>query len=176
MGAAGERREKGALSSTQVTFLRSSDEMASCMTVFRRDGNALGEDTENGAQPDERRRSNHVLMLGSVEAGNVVRCALLGEPHLLISIVTNYRELWTIPAQERFDLVVLNVTLSKLELDASSRLIRQRWPGARILVVRQGEILLEDALYDDRVTVEESPELLRERIKRLLSSGYQKSS
>jgi len=158
-----------------VDSLRSSDEWASCMTVFRKGGKAFGTDAEMGGQAETRPRSNHVLMVGSVEAGNVVRCALLGEPHLLISIVTNYRELWTIPTQERFDLVVLNVTLSIFELDASSRLIRQRWPSARILVVRQGEGFLDDALYDDRVTVEEPPEALRDRIGRLLFSRVERS-
>ena len=141
--------------------------MAGDMTAFRRDVKSMGKDAGTDAVPDgvSGPRSQHVLMVGSVEAGSVVRSALLGEPRLLISIVTNYRELWTIPAQEKFDLAVLNVTLSKFELDASSRLIRQRWPGARILVVRQGEVLLDHALFDDRVTEEESAEVLRDTVQ-----------
>ena len=91
-----------------------------------------------------------------------------GEPNLTISIVADYRELWTIPNQEIIHLVILNVTLTTFELEASSRLIRQRWPRAKILVVRHGEGVLEDALYDDRVTVEETQEVLRDMPGRLL--------
>jgi hypothetical protein len=120
-------------------------------------------------------RGNHVLIVGSTESANVIRYALLGEPKLTISNVTNYRELWTIPNQEIIHLVILNSTLSTFELEASGRLIRRRWPGARILVVRQGEGFLEDALYDDRVTEEDSPEVLRGRIRRLLVSRFDRS-
>lgn len=105
----------------------------------------------------------------------MVRSALLGEPNLTISIVDNYRELWTIPNQEIIHLVILNKTLSTIELEASSRLIRKRWPRAKILVVRQGEGFLEDALYDDRVTLADSSEVLRGRIGRLLVSHFERS-
>jgi len=137
----------------------------------------LIKDIEKGHLPDEARcqRGKHVLTVGSMESGNVVRCALLGEPNLTISIVANYRELWTIPNQETFHLVVLNMTLSAFELEASSRLIRQRWPRSKILVVRQGEGFLEDALYDDRVTLGDTPEFLRDRIKRLLLTRVDRS-
>jgi len=120
-------------------------------------------------------RGNHVLIIGSMESGNVVRCALLGEPKVTISIVTNYRELWTIPDQETVHLVILNETLSSIELEASCRLIRKRWPRAKILVVRQGEGFLEDGLYDDRVTLADTPEALRARIGHLLASFFDRS-
>ena len=120
-------------------------------------------------------RAAHVLMVGPMEPGNVVRSALVGEPHLTISIVDDYRELWTIPTQETFDLVILNVTLSTFELEASSRLIRQRWSRTRILIVGHGEGFLEDALYDDLVSVGDTQEALRGRIERLLVSHFDRS-
>ena len=134
----------------------------------------LIKDVENGGIPDDapRRRGKHVLIVGSMESGNVVRCALLGEPNLTISIVANYRELWTIPSQEIIDLVILNKTLSIFELESSGRLIRQRWPRTRILLVRPGEGVLEDALYDDDVTLGDTPEVLRGRIERLLVGHF----
>jgi len=114
-------------------------------------------------------------MVGPIESGNAVRSALLGEPNLTISIVANYRELWTIPIQEIIHLVIFNKTLSTFELEESSRLIRQRWPRARILVICQGEGFLEDALYDDRVRGGDTPEALRGRIGRLLASHFDRS-
>lgn len=152
-------------------------EMADAARVFPRDEKSFGRGAERGMHPNETssQRLDHVLMVGPLESGNAVRSALLGEPNLTISVVADYRELWTIPSQEAFDLVVLNVTLSTFELEASGRLIRQRWPHARILVVRQGEGFLEDELYDDRVTVRETPEVLRGRIGRLMASHFERS-
>jgi hypothetical protein len=152
-------------------------EMAGGVRVFRRNEEIFGRGAKRSVHPDETssRRADHVLMVGPMESGNVVRSALLGEPNLTISIVADYRELWTIPAQETFDLVVLNVTLSTFELEASSRLIRQRWPHAKILVIRHGEGFLEDALYDDRVRVGEKPEVLRGRIGHLLIRNFERS-
>jgi hypothetical protein len=147
------------------------------MCGFRDDRESVGKDAGTSVHPDEfsSPKRNHVLIVGSIESNNVVRCALLGEPNLTISIVADYRELWTIPNQEIIHLVILNVTLTTFELEASSRLIRQRWPRARILVVRHGEGFLEDALYDDRVRVGDTQEVLRGRIGRLLVSQFEKS-
>ena len=147
------------------------------MCAFRKDMECLGRDAGNGIHPDNSQsvRGNHVLIVGPMDSGNEVRSTLLGEPNLTISIVDNYRELWTIPNQEIIHLVILNKTLSTIELEASSRLIRQRWPRAKILVVRHGEGFLEDALYDDRVKAGETREALRGRIGRLLVSQFERS-
>jgi len=152
-------------------------EMVGGVRVFRKVEKIFGKDAERGVHAYETSslRADHVLMVGPMESGNVVRSALLGEPNLTISIVANYRELWTIPNQETVHLVILNVTLSTFELEASCRLIRQRWPRAKIVVVRQGEGFLEDALYDDRVKVGDTPEFLRVRIGRLLISRFDRS-
>jgi hypothetical protein len=145
--------------------------------VWRKDEEMLGKETERGVHAYENSglRANHVLMVGPMESGNVVRSTLLGEPNLTISIVADYRELWTIPNQETFHLVILNVTLSTFELEASSRLIRQRWPRAKILVVHHGEGFLDDALYDDRVKGGDTPEVLRGRIGRLLVNHFERN-
>ncbi len=151
--------------------------MVGSVSAFRKHHERFGRDAGKGIDPDEfpSSRGDHVLIVGPMESGDVVRSILLGEPNLTISIVADYRELWTIPNQEIFHLVILNVTLSTFELEASSRLIRQRWPRAKILVVRQGVGFLEDALYDDRVAVGDTPEALRGRIGRLLVSHFDRS-
>jgi hypothetical protein len=147
------------------------------MCESRNDHESVGKNAGKGMHPCEypTPRGNHVVMVGSMESNNVVRCALLGEPNLTVSIVADYRELWTIPNQEIIHLVILNVTLTTFELEASSRLIRQRWPRTKILVIRHGEGFLEDALYDDRVKVGDTQEALRGRIGRLLVSHFERS-
>jgi hypothetical protein len=171
--------------STSKVIVLSLRKMKSCLltevvgsvSAFRKDHVSFGRDAGNGVHPDgsTSQRGNHVLIVGPMESGNVVRSALLGEPNLTISIVDDYRELWTIPIQEIIHLVILNRTLSTIELEASSRLIRQRWPRTKILVVRHGEGFMEDALYDDRVTVGDTQEALRGRIGRLLVSHFERS-
>jgi hypothetical protein len=152
-------------------------ELAGHAIVDRKENQIFDKDHEKSVNPIENQnmKTIHVLSVGSMESGTVVRCALLGEPNLTISIVTNYLELWTIPNQEVIHLVILNKALSAPELEASSRLIRQRWPRARILVVRAGEGSLEDALYDDCVTPADSPEMVRSRIECLLVSCFETS-
>ncbi len=147
------------------------------MRGFRNDYERVGKDAGKGAHPDEfpSSRGNHVLIVGPIESGNAVRSALLGESNLTISIVAKYQELWTIPNQEIIHLFILNKTLSTIELEESSRLIRQRWPRAKILVVHHGEGFLVDALYDDRVKAGDTQEALRGRIERLLVSHVERS-
>lgn len=147
------------------------------VSASRKDNERFGKDAGKNTQSNESPgpRGNHVLIVGPMESGSLVRSALLGEPNLRISIVTDCRELWTIPNQEIIHLFILNKTLSTIELEASSRLIRQRWPRAKVLVVHQGEWFLEDALYDDRVTVGDTQDALRDRIGRLLISHFERS-
>lgn len=168
--------ENVSLSLRKVTSLLQM-EMVDGERIFRRDEEVFERGAKRGAHPNETssRRADHILMVGSIESSNIVRCAVLGEPNLTISIVVDYRELWTIPAQEAFNLAVLNVTLSTFELEASSRLIRQRWPHTKILVVRHGDGFLDDALYDDRVTLTDSPEVVRSRIGHLLVGHAERS-
>ena len=164
-------------SETVQNRLRLTDVLMNAMCGFRNDHQGVGKNAGIGAHPDEfpSSRGSHVLIVGPIESGNVVRSALLGEPNLTISIVANYQELWTIPSQEIIHLFILNKTLSTFELEESSRLIRQRWRRAKILVVRHGEGFLEDALYDDRVKVRDTREVLRGRIERLLVSPVERS-
>jgi hypothetical protein len=80
----------------------------------------------------------------------MVHDALLNRTSFRLSIATDYRKLWGVPAQEIIHVAVLHGTLSSFELEAACRLIRQRWPFAKILLVAKGESFLDDGLYDDR--------------------------
>jgi hypothetical protein len=54
----------------------------------------------------------------------------------------------------------LQATLSPGDLQAAARLIRERWPRARILIIREEAWCIEDALYDERVSPGAHPEVL----------------
>jgi hypothetical protein len=110
----------------------------------------------------------HVLSVGALVCGSRVHDALLNGPGFRLSIAPDYRELWRIPKQEAVQVAILHNTLSTFELDDVSRFIRQRWPHARILVVRNGEGFLEDALYDVRVLSNVDREVLVATIERLI--------
>lgn len=102
----------------------------------------------------------HILFVGPMDCGTLVHDALLELPDLHISIAADYRELWAISQQELPHLAILNSTLSIFDLDDASRFIRQRWPHAQILVLRTGEGFLDDALYDERIEPDASPNIL----------------
>jgi hypothetical protein len=115
----------------------------------------------------------HVLSVGAAVCGSVVHDALLNGPRFSLYIATDYRELWAIPKHETIQVVILHNTLSSFELDDASRFIRQRWPHARILVVRNGEGFLDDALYDVRVVSNVDREVLRATFERLIGDWHE---
>ncbi len=109
----------------------------------------------------------HVLSVGPIDFGSMVHDALLNGPCSRLSIAPDYRELWVAPKQESVQVVILHSTLSSFELDDACRFIRQRWPHAKILVLRGGEGFLDDPLYDERVVPTVAPEALLAAIERL---------
>jgi len=113
----------------------------------------------------------HVLSVGSVDCGSLVHDALLHGPSFHLTIATDCKQLWTIPRQESLQIVILHSTLTAFELEDVSRFIRQRWPLARILVLRSGEGFLDDALYDDRLAPTVAPDVLIAEIERSLGLG-----
>jgi hypothetical protein len=102
----------------------------------------------------------HVVSVGSMDCGSTVHDALLGRTSFRLSIATDYRKLWELPAQESVHVAVLHNTLSSFELEAACRLIRQRWSSAKILLVSRKESSLDDGLYDDRAPAADSDVLL----------------
>ena len=112
----------------------------------------------------------HVLSVGPVDCGSMVHDALLDGASFRLTIATDYRKLWGIPAHESIHVAVLHDTLSSFELEAACRLIRQRWPHAKILLVAREESSLDDGLYDDRASTA-APNLLLTAIEQL-SGGW----
>jgi hypothetical protein len=115
----------------------------------------------------------HVVSVGPVARGLWIHDALLHEPNSRLTIATDYRQLWGIPPRESIQAAILHDTLSSFELDAACRLIRQRWPQAKILVVSREESFLEDALYDDRIVPAMAPRVLMGAIERVAHGSPQ---
>ena len=113
----------------------------------------------------------HVLSVGPVDCGSIVHDALLDGASFRLTIATDYRKLWGIPAHESIHVAVLHDTLSSFELEAACRLIRQRWPHAKILLVAREESSLDDGLYDDRASTA-APNLLLNAIEQLTGGWH----
>ncbi len=56
-----------------------------------------------------------------------------------------------ISSQEVIHIAVLYESLKLDELVEASRIVRQKWPRAKIIVIRSGKGFLEDFLYDSCV-------------------------
>ncbi len=113
----------------------------------------------------------HVVSVGPVDCGSKVHDALFDRKSFRLSIATDYRKLWELPANESVHVAVLHNTLSSFELEAACRLIRRRWPSAKILLVSREESFLDDGLYDDRAPTVDSDVLLS-TIERLTGRWY----
>jgi hypothetical protein len=118
-------------------------------------------------------KTTRVLSVGSIDRGSMVHDASLEGPEFRLSIATDYWGLRTILEPEDLQVAILHDTLDSFELDDACRLIRQRWPHARILVIRTSEDVLEDALYDDRVIPPVVRKILIATIKQLTATWHE---
>ena len=108
--------------------------------------------------------SIRVLSVGRIEPGIRIRDVFNDSPHLAVGFVHDYRELWISSKQHVIHTVVMQNTLCSFELAEAARLVRGRWPRARILIIHSGELYLERGLYDERLHPPVSQEVLVERI------------
>ena len=109
--------------------------------------------------------SLNILSVGYVALRDPVCDVLFELRNCRLSFATNYPELWAVTGH--IDVAILHPTLPASELGEAARLIRSRWPHARILVIRGDEGCLEDALYDDRLLPGPGGELLLSAIEQL---------
>jgi hypothetical protein len=101
-----------------------------------------------------------VLSVGGKDEAGVVREALKGSPHVSFAHANNYRELWRLSKGSTYDAVVFHSTVSHFELEEAAHLVRHGWPSAKILLIRSGEITLQDPLYDLRLRPPVDPNTL----------------
>lgn len=105
----------------------------------------------------------HVLAIGSLDQHSELHDLLLRLPAVHITALTHFLDLLDLSERDVVHVAVLFESLSLLELLEASRTIRQKWPKAKIIVIRGGEEFLEGFLYDLRLFPKADPqELLAE--------------
>lgn len=109
-----------------------------------------------------------VLFLGAEQLKDDIYNVLLKLLCCRVFVTRDCQELWLLPSGEVFHLAILDQTLSDLDLEVASRIIRRKWAHAKILVLREDAELLDDALYDDRLTPTAETETLLETVRHLL--------
>ena len=140
--------------------------------LHRAPSNSVGEaailassETENG-----NAESIEILAVGSGAWDRSVHDVLRSNPRLHLCSTEDPRTLWLMLAQQTLHVIVLNCSLSKYELEEVGRLARRRWPKAKILVIRDGEDFMEDALYDDRIFSSRNPDSFIASIERMVAN------
>lgn len=112
--------------------------------------------SESGSVPTTLR----ILGIGSANSLNAVRDGLLRRDGYRLRIATSNAKLKAISIQEKYDVAILNQTLSHSELRNASECIRRKWPNAKILVICSEPESLDDPLQDERVLPDLSANML----------------
>lgn len=100
---------------------------------------------------------------------------LLSNDNYLVTAVRGTRELSLLSAAESFALALISDTLGRVGLVDAARSVRRQWPTARILVLGQAAVILEDNLYDDALPHSSGQQDLCDTLTRM-SSQRTKSS
>lgn len=122
-------------------------------------------------QRKSRRFTFQVLSVGRLENQAIMREALTEWSNFQFSHASDYRELWSLSRERHVDAAVFHNSLCSFELEEAARLVRSRWPKAKILIVRSGEVTLEDPLYDHRVSPPIDPRTLISVLSELTGSS-----
>lgn len=109
---------------------------------------------------------SHVIFVGRSNLGKLFDAQNFNTNHSL-SFAADYRELWAMPSADSPRLVVLFDSLHSFELEASCRLIRRRWPNARILMLRARMDTIDKSLYDVRLPANVASQVLLVTVRRL---------
>jgi hypothetical protein len=107
-----------------------------------------------------------------MELTNVVRDALVLCGRSRLAAAANYWDLCSLSLREaeQFHLAILDLSFSDRELRRRAELIRRRWADAVILLVSDDCDLLDDPLYDERISAGINPEKLAAVIERLMGT------
>lgn len=95
----------------------------------------------------------HVLSVGSREESDQVSDILLTHKNVGITAALNGMDIAMAHHLEHaVDLVILHPSLSSRQLKRVAEYMRRHWPLARILLVHANAEILDDPLYDERVS------------------------
>jgi len=112
-------------------------------------------------------RKLRVLAVGSAKGTDLVEAAMLPRDRSSLSIARDCRELISIQPDDRFAVIVLEVSTTDPELKWKAEHIRRKWPDSQVLLIGISTHCLEDPLYDDRVHPDVEPAKLLAAIERL---------
>jgi hypothetical protein len=112
-----------------------------------------------------------VLLVGRADYSKIFDC-LLSFTDFRFSLVADYRGLWAAPPMETLQLAILFDSLHSFELEASCRLIRRKWPKARILIFRSRMESLDKSLYDVRLAPNVAPQMLQATTLKLAGKQF----
>lgn len=115
---------------------------------------------------DTKTGLSHLLFVGRSNLGKLFR-SQFSSANFRLTFAADYRELWAMPSVDSPRLIVLNDSLHSFELEASCRLIRRRWPNARILMLRARLETVDKSLYDVRLPANVATQVLLAAIRRL---------
>jgi len=95
-----------------------------------------------------------VLAVGSIELTDLVRDSLLLHHRSHLSVASDYWQICSLSLCEALDVsvAVLELSVSDRELRRRAEQIKRRWPDAAILLFGRNSRLLNDPLYDQRVS------------------------
>jgi hypothetical protein len=73
------------------------------------------------------------------------------QKHYCVTVAKDVRELFLLRDGEPFCFALLSDYMGSFQLVAAAHSVRRQWPDARILVLGQAAVMLEDHLYDDAI-------------------------
>jgi hypothetical protein len=112
-----------------------------------------------------------VLSVGPLNSNNFVRDVLLSRTKCRLFAVASVWDLSAILAPGEVDVAILHDTLSPGELRSCAVYIRHHWPAAKILLIHAQVDILDDPMYDERMSPDLSAETLLSMIERLAASS-----
>lgn len=112
----------------------------------------------------------HVLSIGSVESNDLVRDVLLSRTKCQLFAAASVWDLSGV-LTSGVDVAILHGTLPPGELRSSAHYVRHHWPAARILLIHTQVEILDDPMYDERMSPDLSAETLLSVIERLAASS-----
>lgn len=112
-----------------------------------------------------------VLSVGSLNSNDFVRDVLLSRTKCRLFAVASVWDLSAILTSGKVNVAILHNTLSPGELRSCAAYIRHHWPAARILLIHAQVEILDDPMYDERMSPDLSAETLLSVIERLAASS-----
>lgn len=112
-----------------------------------------------------------VLSVGSPNSNDFVRDVLLSRTKCRLVAAACVWDLDALLVSGKVDVAILHSTLSPGELRSCAVYIRHHWPAARILLIHEQVEILDDPMYDERMSPELSAEALLGIIERLAASS-----